>query len=69
MGDTHAALERGLQREFENTESNGISVWLKQLKPLLMSETHGASRLELAHKWVFKPLFHCISVLRSCFKV
>lgn len=45
MGDTHAALERGLQREFENTESNGISVWLKQLKPLLMSETHGASRL------------------------
>lgn len=30
MGDTHAALERGLQREFENTESNGISVWLKQ---------------------------------------
>lgn len=43
-GDTLTCLECGLQLQFKNTEYDGISVWLKQLKPLLMSATHVAKR-------------------------
>lgn len=41
--EAHTCLERGLQLQFKNTENDGIAVWPEQLKPLLMSGTHGAS--------------------------
>ena len=44
-GDTLTCLECGLQLQFKNTGCDGISVWLKQLKPLLMSATHAACGL------------------------
>lgn len=44
-GDTHTGLERGLRLQYENTADDGIAVWPKQLKPLLMSVTHGAGGL------------------------
>lgn len=56
VGDTHTGPERGLRLQFDNTENDGIAVWLKQSRPLLMSVTHGASGLQLAHKWVLTPL-------------
>lgn len=55
---THTRLERGLQLPFENTENDGMAVWPQQLKPLLISFTHGPSGLRMAYLWAFKRLLH-----------